>query len=843
VSGGVFGLAGYRFAATWRARFPAYLTLVLLIGAVGGLAMGAVAGARRTQSSYPTLLASTNPGDIGLGTALLNPLVGNGSGYNPRILHQLARLPHVEHVASEVGVDMEPLAASGAPRSGGDFLPVSAGNAAGSVGGEFFSADRLVITAGRLPDVDKADEFMTLAATAKFYGWHLGEVIAMGIYTNQQTESPAFGTARVRPLRTVDMKLVGIGLQATSIVEDDVDFSSELAVLTPALTRSVLSCCVNFTLTELKVEDPAANLESVEADLSKFSNVTKNAIPLTYGAVARNSLGKTERAVKPLSLALGAFGAIAMLAALLIAGQFIGRQLRLRAEEADALRALGASPAMLAADGLLGLLGGIVVGAVLAVLVAIALSPLAPFGPVRPVYPARGIAFDWTVLGLGAAILLVALGGIAAWLAYRGAPHRTAERARLRGPRPSVVGPTTKALGLPAPAATGVRFALEAGSGRSSVPVRSAILGAALALIVVVTTLTFGASLDTLVSTPRLYGWNWNYMLLGGGGSGDIPLHKATQLLDADPDIAHWSTAYFAPQAIDGQAVPAIGMTPDATVQPPVLKGHGLEGPGQVVLGAVTLSQLHKRIGQTVSLDEQDGRTAPLRIVGTATMPTIADAGATHLEMGQGAVFSASLLPVALKNPFDDPLPGPEGIFVQLRPAVNGAAAEARLAQIAKPLSNTANFGVFPTGALRPAEIVDYRSMGTTPAILGASLGAGAVVALGLTLLASVRRRRRDLALLKTLGFTRRQLGVTVAVQSTVAVAVGTVIGLPLGIVVGRLLWELFATGINAVDQPTVPVVSIVFVAMGGLLLANVVAAVPGRIAARTPTALLLRAE
>ncbi len=843
MSGGVFGLAGYRFAATWRARFPAYLTLVLLIGAVGGLAMGAVAGARRTQSSYPTLLASTNPGDIGLGTAILNPLVGNGSGYNPRILHQLARLPHVEHVASEVGVDMEPLAASGAPRSGGDFLPVSAGNAAGSVGGEFFSADRLVITAGRLPDVDKADEFMTLAATAKFYGWHLGEVIPMGIYTNQQTESPAFGTARVRPLRTVDMKLVGIGLQATSIVEDDVDFSSELAVLTPAL--DAIGALVLRQLHADRAQGRGSGgqlgecrgrpVEILERHQTRSRSPT---VPST-----RNSLGKAERAVKPLSLALGAFGAIAMLAALLIAGQFIGRQLRLRAEEADALRALGASPAMLAADGLLGLLGGIVVGAVLAVLVAIALSPLAPFGPVRPVYPARGIAFDWTVLGLGVAILLVALGGIAAWLAYRGAPHRTAERARLRGPRPSVVGPTTTALGLPAPAATGVRFALEAGSGRSSVPVRSAILGAALALIVVVTTLTFGASLDTLVSTPRLYGWNWNYMLLGGGGSGDIPLHKATQLLDADPDIAHWSTAYFAPQAIDGQAVPAIGMTPDATVQPPVLKGHGLEGPGQVVLGAVTLSQLHKRIGQTVSLDEQDGRTAPLRIVGTATMPTIADAGATHLEMGQGAVFSASLLPVALKNPFDDPLPGPEGIFVQLRPAVNGAAAEARLAQIAKPLSNTANFGVFPTGALRPAEIVDYRSMGTTPAILGASLGAGAVVALGLTLLASVRRRRRDLALLKTLGFTRRQLGVTVAVQSTVAVAVGTVIGLPLGIVVGRLLWELFATGINAVDQPTVPVVSIVFVAMGGLLLANVVAAVPGRIAARTPTALLLRAE
>ena len=58
----------------------------------------------------------------------------------------------------------------------------------------------------------------------------------------------------------------------------------------------------------------------------------------------------------------------------------------------------------------------------------------------------------------------------------------------------------------------------------------------------------------------------------------------------------------------------------------------------------------------------------------------------------------------------------------------------------------------------RPAEIVNYRSMGATPAILGAALAVGAISALVLTLTSSVRRRRRDLALLKALGFTRRQL-------------------------------------------------------------------------------------
>jgi hypothetical protein len=40
-----------------------------------------------------------------------------------------------------------------------------------------------------------------------------------------------------------------------------------------------------------------------------------------------------------------------------------------------------------------------------------------------------------------------------------------------------------------------------------------------------------------------------------------------------------------------------------------------------------------------------------------------------------------------------------------------------------------------------------------------------------------------------------------------------------------------------------VPGLSIVVVVAAALILANVVAAIPGRIAARTPTALMLRAE
>jgi ABC-type lipoprotein release transport system permease subunit len=68
-------------------------------------------------------------------------------------------------------------------------------------------------------------------------------------------------------------------------------------------------------------------------------------------------------------------------------------------------------------------------------------------------------------------------------------------------------------------------------------------------------------------------------------------------------------------------------------------------------------------------------------------------------------------------------------------------------------------------------------------------------------------------------------------------------VGIPLGVVTGRWLWDLFARQIYAVPYPTVSVPSIVLVAVGTVLLANVVAAVPARNAARAPTALMLRAE
>jgi len=88
-----------------------------------------------------------------------------------------------------------------------------------------------------------------------------------------------------------------------------------------------------------------------------------------------------------------------------------------------------------------------------------------------------------------------------------------------------------------------------------------------------------------------------------------------------------------------------------------------------------------------------------------------------------------------------------------------------------------------------------------------------------------------------------RQVATVVAWQATVAVLIGVVVGIALGILIGRALWDLFAGSLNVVPSPSVPALSIIAVGIGAIVLGNLVAAVPGRIARRTSTALLFRVD
>ncbi len=839
-------VAWYRYRATFARQLTGYLSVILLIGLIGGVAMASVAAGRRTQSSYPTFLASTNPSDF---TMAVYTASANG-GPAVSLKAAIERLPGVKSVVTAEAPTVVALAANGAPR----LSSLSTVLTIASVDGMFVNQDRLAVIQGRAANPKRASEIVMDTAGAHILGVRVGQIVPLGLYTQAEMSQPGFGTPSVAPRLTVRARLVGIVALNTEMVQDDVDRTYGFVYITKALLQKFARAAPAHLTPALY----GVKLKSGDVDIT---NVEKELVALVPRGdiyefhVTSSVTSQVELAIKPESVALGAFGVIAALACLVLAAQAMSRLLRRSEEDRRVVRALGASPLTIMIEGLLGALIVIVLGTLVALAVAIGLSPIGPLGPVRPVYPGAGFAIDWMVVGMGVVVLVGSLGVIAAALAYRGAYPRSRNTSASTGRRSSVTR-GAQASGVPIEGVVGVHFAFESRQGSSAVPVRSVLGGTVVAVAMVVATLTFASGFSTLISRPPLYGWNWNYLL---NPTNDVP-PKALSLLNHDPDVAAWSGADYTDLEIDGQEIPVLLQSPRAKVFPPILSGHGLQTSRQIVLGAGTLARLHKHVGDTVVVSLGTKKDAPyylaatrLTIVGTATMPAVGYSSfvAEHTSMGTGALLPLNFTNIPFSGNNADPnLNGPELVFVRTRTDVSAAAGRADLQRIAKVANkvfaadkNGVGNGVAVLGVLRPVQIVNYRSIGSTPIFLAVGLAFGAILALGLTLASSVRRRRRDLALLKTLGFTHRQLAFAVAWQATTTAVIGVGVGVPLGIVIGRELWTLFARSINAVPDPTIPTLSLVIVGVGALVFANLVAVIPGRGAARTPPALALRAE
>jgi putative ABC transport system permease protein len=123
-----------------------------------------------------------------------------------------------------------------------------------------------------------------------------------------------------------------------------------------------------------------------------------------------------------------------------------------------------------------------------------------------------------------------------------------------------------------------------------------------------------------------------------------------------------------------------------------------------------------------------------------------------------------------------------------------------------------------------PTNLVNFGQAVDFPLLLGVTLALFGAATLAHLLFVSVSRRRRQVALLKVLGFVRRQVLMATCWQALTVVAVGLVIGVPLGIAVGQFVWRTFASHLGAVPVAVVPVglISIVCVVIvaGGVALA-----------------------
>ena len=378
----VLRVAGYRFRATFRRRWGGYLTLALLIGLVGGVALGSLTAARRTYASYPAFLASTNPSDL-----LVLP---STNGPDPGLVHELARLPHVR--SAEAGEQLTAVTLT--PRGGVGTVLITQVELIASPDGLFTDQDRLKIAQGRAANPARADEVVATNEAASVLGLHVGSRIPVGIQPDNATGPGSF--------RKTELTVVGIGVLGIQLVHDDIDTNrAGFLVGTPALLWEYESCCATNSYDGLQLDggshsDVPALQEYEHLIDNKYTNYGQLVVYETSAIEA-----EAQQAIRPEAIALAVFGLIALLAALIIGTQSISRQLHAGAGETAVLRALGAAPAATMADGLLGVTAATVAGALIAAAVAVALSPLTLFGPVAAVEPAPGIDADWTVLGLG----------------------------------------------------------------------------------------------------------------------------------------------------------------------------------------------------------------------------------------------------------------------------------------------------------------------------------------------------------------------------------------------------------------------------------------------------------
>jgi putative ABC transport system permease protein len=181
---------------------------------------------------------------------------------------------------------------------------------------------------------------------------------------------------------------------------------------------------------------------------------------------------------------------------------------------------------------------------------------------------------------------------------------------------------------------------------------------------------------------------------------------------------------------------------------------------------------------------------------------------------------------------------GGSPFLVRFAPGVSHDAGLAAIAHDIKGLPNP-----FVTAAERPANVVSLADIAGLPILLSGLLALIALGTLAHMLVSSTRRRRRDLAVLKTLGFTRWQVQRAVAWQATTIVAIALLVGLPTGVACGRWAWRVFAAQLGVLPEPAIPLAAILIAIPGTLALANLIAAIPGRAAGRTQPATVLRTE
>jgi hypothetical protein len=808
------------------------LLLAVLVGLAGGMVLAAVAGARRTEAALPRFQAYARGGDATV-EMFLSP-AQQGPDPLGRELAALRGLPEVAGAARfrvAIVSSLDPASPTGRRRDLG-LLPMDAG--ASRIFG------RPIVVAGRLADERRADEAVVDEELAARRHLGVGSRWRVGAYTAAQLEQAAGETSTPPAGPVVDLRVVGIVRQPFDLLpavteQDNLYVNRGDLFLTPAYWQRHGPDLAGYgVVMVVALERGPADLARLTADVRRLFGSDARVQPVRPDdGVTGATLGTMpglRRAIRLEAGALLAFAALAAIAALLLVGQSLGRQVFLESVEYPMLRAVGMTRGQLVAVALVRAAVVGVGGAAVAMAVAVALSPLAPIGLARRAELDPGVSADWTVLapgGFAVAILVAACAGLAAWRASRSPLGSVGVVESVPARRPSRVAGALASAGLPPTAVTGAKLALEPGRGRTAVPVRAAIAGAAAAVCVLAAAGVFGASLARLVGAPAAYGWTWDVSV--GNFTSRQEVRRAAGVLDATAAVDGYVGVGAGELLVDGEAVEVMAVERGrGSVPLGVLDGREPVGPEEIALGAATMRMLGKRLGDSVSVAGREPGKPPQRLRVVGRMVLSAGPLDTAITPGRGAVIDFEV--VRRQYPAD----APQVLLVRLNPAADRTRAIDMLQRR------------FPGSVVRPLphpDIETVQRVGYLPALLAALVALLAVGTVTHALVSSVRRRRRDLAVLKTLGLLPRQVSATVAWQATTFATAAVLAGLPVGVAVGRWAWRLVAVQLGVVPEPSVPPLQVLAIVGGVFLATNLIAAGPGWAAGRLRPALVLRSE
>jgi hypothetical protein len=793
-------------------RWRSLAVLALLIALATATILTSIAGARRGQTAFDRLWARTLPA-----TATVLP---NQPAFDWAKVAALPEVTALTRFPVVFGYQVKgyPGASTGFPLADDQMTR---------------TIERPVIVAGRLFNPRRTDEVIITPKFAATSGKHVGDTLTLELASPQQANQEYDGSTGPPRGPEIRARIVGEGRSPWAI-DADTPGSPGGVLTTPALFiryranmmgtngQAYINALVRLKGGQSAIPAFRADLKRVtgRTDIDVWDNLQQIGDPM-------HKVSAYEAAC------LLAFGLAALAAALFLIGQSVARYTSATVADLQVLQALGMTRGQAIAAASAGPALAGLAGSTLGVAGAIVASRWMPIGLASIAEPHPGIDADWLVLIPGWVLVpLLVLAGSAIAAAVALAAGR-----RQAPPRRSAIAAALAAVNFPIPLVVGARFALEPGRGRSSVPVRSALVGAVAGVLGVLAAFTFSAGVSDAASHPERFGQTWQLdTFLGFNGQDFGPASRVLRAVAADRDVTGVDDARIGGAQAGQVSIESFTYAPVGGKRPAVVltAGRMPTRPDEIVLAPTTAQDLNAGTGSVVRLTGGGTATKPVRVTGIGFVPS-----GPHNGYADGAWLTA--------GGYDRIFHGAHYAFkfhvatVSLRPGADVQAVARRLDAAAAAIAGRKSFTFTPPAPL--AEIQEVKDLELLPLALSAFLALLAVSAVGHALATAVRRRRHDLAVLRALGLTRQQTRLVVTTQASLLAVIGLAFGVPLGIALGRVIWRVVAGFTPLAYHPPVALLTLLLIGPAALLAANALAAWPQRRAARVHAGRVLRSE